>query len=281
MERQGSSIARVLREVDLPFALLERPEVLVPLREQFRLLERAARVTGDPQFGARLGQEVRIANLSAFGKWVSEAESLNDTIQRAARGLNSMLQTSTVLTLTRHGPIAQWSIEFLEPECEGRYQNELLGLCYMIDAVRCHAGQSWAPNFVLTTPARGTPKGALEQVYRANVSTGHDVPAIQFDCGLLALERRGQRSTRKQRGTHFSGEPPVPAEDDMLGMIAAVTALALHESYPRIEWVASKLGMTRRSLQRRLSEHGTTFSRLLEKLLQEAAQVLLTQATEP
>lgn len=57
--RQGGSILRVLKDVDLPVALLEAPEMLVPLREQFRLLERAARTTGDPEFGARLGRDVR------------------------------------------------------------------------------------------------------------------------------------------------------------------------------------------------------------------------------
>jgi hypothetical protein len=35
IERQGGSIARALKAVDLPFALLERHEILVPLREQF------------------------------------------------------------------------------------------------------------------------------------------------------------------------------------------------------------------------------------------------------
>ena len=142
--RQGGSILRVLKDVDLPVALLEAPEMLVPLREQFRLLERAARTTGDPEFGARLGRDVRIKKLSAFGKWVSEADDLNGAIDRSKRGLNRMLQSSTELTLTFVGATAQWSIEFLDPECEGRYHNELLGLGYMIDAVRVYAGRDWA-----------------------------------------------------------------------------------------------------------------------------------------
>lgn len=205
MDRQGGSIARVLNAVDLPFALLERPEVLVPLREQFRLLQRAARETGDAQFGARLGREVRVRNLSAFGKWVSEAEDLAETIRRAMHGLNTMLQTSTVLRLTREGPIAQWSIEFLDPECEGRYHNELLGLSYMIDAVRCHAGRSWTPNLILTTSPRGTAKGTLEQVFGANVSTGHEVPAIQFDASLLP--DKCQRPARAEKQDRWKASP--------------------------------------------------------------------------
>jgi AraC-like DNA-binding protein len=281
IDHQGGSIARVLSAVDLPFALLERPEILVPLREQFRLLERAARETGDPQFGARLGQNVKMKNLSAFGRWVSEADGLSGAIDRAKRGLNVMLQTSTELTLTRLGQTAQWSIEFLDPECEGRYHNEMLGLGYMIDAVRCYAGHGWTPDLVLVTSAKGTPNGRLEQILSANVSTGHAVPAIQFDARLLA--NRAALSAHADNASQGSSslEPPVPAEADDLASIEAVTALALCDAYPRIDWVANKLGVTRRTLQRRLSERGTTFAALVESLLRKTAEDLLSLTSEP
>lgn len=250
----------------------------VPLREQFRLLERAARETGDPFFGARLGQNVSIRKLSAFGKWVSDAKNLAEAIERSMRGLNSMLQTSTVLTLARHGPVVRWSIEFLDPECDGRYHNELLGLSYMIDVVRCHAGCSWAPNVVLTTSPRGTPKGALEQIFHANVSAGQAVPAIEFDSNLLAGESRRPSEPFRVDGRYE--EPALPAEQDELATVVAVTELALCEGYPRIDWVASKLGMTRRTLQRRISDNDTTFAGIVEELLRKTAQDLLAGTNE-
>ncbi len=71
--------------VDLPSAVLERPEIVIPLQEQFRFLERAARRTGDPYFGARLGQVVRMKELSAFGAWVCAGENPASGIQESAR----------------------------------------------------------------------------------------------------------------------------------------------------------------------------------------------------
>ena len=73
VEGLGGSIGRILQDVDLPLALLERRELVVPLREQFRLLERAARATGDEHFGARLGSRVKARELNAFGRWVCAA----------------------------------------------------------------------------------------------------------------------------------------------------------------------------------------------------------------
>lgn len=103
MKRQGGSVSRVLRDVDLPFALLEQPEIVIPLREQFRFLERAARDTGDIYFGARLGQAVSSPDLSAFGSWVCAADTLRLAMKRAHAGLAAMLQTSTNLYVVRQG----------------------------------------------------------------------------------------------------------------------------------------------------------------------------------
>lgn len=276
MGRQGGSIARVLRDVDLPFALLEQPEILVPLREQFRFLERAARETGDDCFGARLGQVVRIKELSAFGAWVCAAETLERAIERSHAGLNAMLQTSTVLTLERRGATIRWSIEFVEPETAGRHHNELLGVSYMIDLIRTYAGRRWHPAVVMTALPAGAPRAELESIFGTNVSHGHAVSAIDFDAALLGCASRAVPADVRP-----DAEPPVPGQEDMLAVIAAVTNLALHEGYPRIEWVAAKLGMTRRSLQRRLSDHDMTFNRLVEDTLFRRAKALLSEDAVP
>jgi len=267
MGRQGVSIQRVLEDVDLPLGLLEHPDTLVPLREQFRLLERSARETGDDYFGARLGQVVRSRDLSHFGAWVCAAPTLGGAIARARAGINSMLQTSTVLTFVPHGENVRWHIEFVEPESEGRHHNELLGVSYMIDVVRGYAGRTWRPDVVFTALPRGSPRAALEDMFRCNVSHGHPVPGIGFSAALLDCTR----ATATQTGMGAGAEPGLPGQQDTLASVAAITDLALHEGLPRIDWVAAKLGLTRRSLQRLLAKHGTSFNRLAEEALMRRA----------
>ncbi|SFV32343.1 Helix-turn-helix domain-containing protein [Hyphomicrobium facile] len=276
MECQGGSIARVLRKVDLPFAILEQRELIVPLREQFRLLEKAARDTGDAFFGARLGRAVKSQDLSAFGAWVCKAETLGQAMMRAHAGLNVMLQTSTVLTVSRHGSRIRWSIEFVEPETEGRHHNEFLALGYAIDIVRGYAGPRWRPSVVMTALPLGSPRAPLEDIFGANVSHGHAVPAIEFDASLLGNTIYSGGSVSDE--CDVRSEPPVPRQSDVLATTAAVTELALHEGYPRIDWVAAKLGTTSRSLQRRLSAHGTSFIELVDDLLSRNAKRLLLES---
>jgi len=273
MKDRGGSIERVLRNCDLPYAILEQPELIVPLREQFRLLERAARDTGDPYFGARLGQAVKSKELSAFGAWVCKAETLGDAMTRAHAGLNAMLQTSTVLTVSLHGSRARWSIEFIEPETEGRHHNEFLALGYAMDIVRVYAGPHWRPDLVMTALPSGSPRSPLEDIFQSEISHGHAVPAIEFQASLLAHTVH----TAQLMPGHIdeTREPPIPRQSDVLATTAAVTELALQEGYPRIDWVAAKLGTTSRSLQRRLSECGTSFADLVDGVLSRHAKSLL------
>jgi AraC-like DNA-binding protein len=279
MDRQGGSISRVLRDVDLPFALLEQPEIVVPLREQFRLLERAARETGDDYFGARLGQVVKSPQLSAFGAWVCSANTLGQAMKRAHAGLNVMLQTSTNLYVLHREGRVRWSIEFVEPETDGRHHNELLGVGYMMDVVRGYAGLRWRPDVVMTALPSGEPRRALEEIFGANVSNGHAMSAIEFDAALLGKSVYRTNTSHDEAG--LQNEPAVPGRDDTLATIAAVTDLALHEGYPRIDWVAAKLGTTRRSLQRHLGTQGTTFNGLVEDTLFRHAKTLLARNDVP
>lgn len=274
MERQGGSISRVLSEVDLPFALIEQPEIVIPLREQFRFLERAANETGDPHFGARLGQAVKSPDLSAYGAWVCSAATLRQAIARAHAGMAPMLQTSTNLFLAREGDTcACWSIEFVEPETDGRHHNELLGIGYMMDVVRIYAGAKWCPDVVKTALPDGEPRAELETIVGANVSHGHAMTSIVFDAALLDRTRPAHGAQRRRPAR--CEEPDVPRQDDELATVKAVLDLSIHEDYPRIEWVAAKLGTTRRSLQRRLATHGTTFHRLADEMLLRRAEKLL------
>jgi AraC-like DNA-binding protein len=280
VEGLGGSIGRIMQDVDLPLALLERRELVVPLREQFRLLERAAGATGDEHFGARLGSRVKARELNAFGRWVCAAPTLAAAIDRSSVGIAAMLQTSTVLSLEVRGGCARWSIEFLDPECEGRHHNELLGAGYLIDLVRTYAGPRWTPDYVLTTAARGSPTSEVEQILRTNVSHGHAVTTIGFDAALLA-------STNPNTGLDgghdlpAADEPVLPTGHDSVGAIAAVMALALQEGAPRLEWVSAKLGTTPRTLQRKLAQAGTAYHAVLENLLRERSTSLVAHTHAP
>ncbi|KCV82285.1 AraC family transcriptional regulator [Actibacterium atlanticum] len=269
VEARGGSIERMFSRADLPLSLLDNPDLPLPLSEQFSILREGGRELGDAFFGASLGQLVSMEKLSAFGAWVSGAPTLASAIDRSRRGLNRFMQTATLLELRVKGNSAIWSIEFLDPGRTGRFQNELLGVSYLIDGIRYFAGPRWRPDLIHCTCQGAEQARQLEHIFNAPVKPDARVCAVAFDMALLAAT--GPKHTHPT----FEEEPPIPPSRRVQEDVAALSAIALLERQPKIDWVAGKLDMSRRTLQRALEAEGCSFSDVLEGLLQDRAITLL------
>jgi AraC-like DNA-binding protein len=272
----GGSIGRVFRRADLPLGLLNSPDTLVPLREHFRLLSTASRELQDELFSARLGRQVTLANLGVYARWVTQAACLHEAIHRADTSLPYMMQSATRLVLRLHGRQASWSYEIADTAFEGRQQNEILALSYMIAVVRYYAGADWAPDTVVV---RGTPLqmiGPLEDVLRANVVFRDRPSAIIFDRTLLAtvhpslgVPRAGLSAEDLDRAFDL------PDPDDLVASVSALIGLELLDQYPKLARIGQRSGMTTRTLQRQLQTLGVRFSDLVQDALQRRAFSLL------
>lgn len=274
VETRGGSINRIFQRADLPVTLLNSPDQPLPLKDQFNVLSEAGREIGDPFFGAALGRLVSMEKLSAFGRWVSGAATLEGAIDRSNRGLNKYLQTGTVLEFGVLGQTARWSIEFLDSGADGRFQNELLGVSYLIDGVRHYAGRTWRPALIRSTCVGPKQAGALEKVFQAPVMHGCKVTAVEFDASLLSAVGR-PRAAPETRPDSL-----VPPASGYREEVMALLAIALLEGPPKIDWIASKLDTSRRSLQRSLDAEGCSYSMLLDDLLKDRALTLLASTDQ-
>lgn len=269
VDLQGGSIERVFCSVDLPVALLDNPDLPLPLAEQFRVLEAAGREIGDPYIGASLGRMVNLEHLGAYGTWMCNAPTLANLIDRCKRGIGRYLQTATRIQLRVLESGAQFSIEFLDSRTESWLQNELLGISYLIDCVRQFAGRSWTPTLIRSTCTGTESAAALEKAFEAPVLCGAEVSSIQFDPGLLVA------TNVRSRDAEIREEPILPTPTCYQEDVSALIAISLLEKQPKIDWVASRMEMSRRSLQRALEGDGHSFSTVLEGLLKDRAIDLL------
>ncbi|MEQ5869117.1 AraC family transcriptional regulator ligand-binding domain-containing protein [Sagittula sp. NFXS13] len=269
VETRGGSITRVFQRADLPVGLLDSRDQPLPLKDQFNVLSEAGREIGEPFFGAALGRLVSMEKLSAFGIWVSCAATLEGAIDRSNRGLNRYLQTGTVLEFNVIGKTARWSIEFLDPGADGRFQNELLGVSYLIDGVRHFAGSKWSPALIRSTCVGSKQAAALEKVFQAPVLHGCKVTAVEFDASLISAV--GCRHPVVETSVDYI-LPPVSGYREE---VKTLLAIALLEGPPKIDWIASKLDTSRRSLQRSLVSEACSYSMLLDEMRKDRALTLL------
>jgi AraC-like DNA-binding protein len=276
VERAGGNIQRVFSYAELPLGLIDQPDVLVPLRDSVRLLEYACREVGDAALSARTASEAGIPGLGIYGNHLLAAPCLEAAITRANWLIGSLLQSSTNLHLVVNPPWARWTYEIFDAADVGRQKHEILALAYMLDLLRRFAGARWTPAQIEVAGPPVTGRVAVEDVLSGSLSRG-EVSAIVFPSELLELPniRPGLHDDVNNDGD------AMPDPRDLVKCVEHLIMLALLDGRPRIEWVARKMDLSGRSLQRHLHAHNTTFESVMDRVLSGHSIRLLERGDIP
>jgi AraC-like DNA-binding protein len=275
VEMRGGSITRVFARAELPLGLIDQPELLVPLRDQVHLLEYASREIGDAALSARLATEAGIPGLGVYGNRLLSAPRLEAAIARASLLISALLQSSTSLHLQVDGPSARWTYAISESTEVGRQKHDILALGYMLDLLRRFAGPRWTPPQVEVTGPPIMGRVAVEEVLSCELARG-EVSAIIFPSELLELPNV-RSGLPGGDDADIDGETPLPDPRDIVKCVEHLVRLALLEGRPRIDWVARKMDLSGRSLQRHLSTNNTTFETVMDRVLTRHSMTLLEQ----
>jgi AraC-like DNA-binding protein len=274
VEIRGGSITRVFARAELPLSLIDQPELLVPLRDQVHLLEYASREIGDDALSARLASEAGVPGLGVYGDRLLSAPRLEAAIARASLLIGGLLQSSTSLRLDIDGPWARWTYDISLSIEVGRQKHDILALGYMLDLLRRFAGPRWTPPQVEVIGPPIVGRAVVQDVLSCELSRG-DVSAIVFPSDLLELP--SLHPGLPDEGGIVEIETPVPDPRDIVKCVEHLIRLALLEDRPRVDWVARKMDLSGRSLQRHLSIHNTTFEAVMNRVLTRHAATLLEQ----
>jgi len=247
--------------------IIEQPDRLILLRDQFRLVEAAARELGDDALPARLSTAAGLDGLGLYGRHMLSFERLGDAITIAYQAYGSLLQASTEMELEISGGWARWSYLITAPLALGRQKNELLAFGYMLDFLRRFLGPHWTPDRIeLPGPVQG--RARIEALFGSNLAVG-DRAAIVFPAELLDALNPAPVAAR--------GVLPaiVPDTSDTTDIVRHMIALGRLTGDVGIEAIAGRMAMTRRTLQRRLAAAGTSFAALSQQLKEAEARAAL------
>ncbi len=274
VQTRGGSIERVFARAGLPLTLIDHPDMLVPLRDQVSLLEYASREVGDDALSARLSSEAGVPGLGVFGDRLLTAPTLEVAIGRASLLIGGLLQSSTNLRVDVDGPWTRWSYDISAPAEVGRQKHDILALGYMLDLLRRFAGSRWTPSRVDVMGPSIVGQAAVQDVLSCELSRG-DVSAITFPSELLELPNF-HAGLLVDAGI-VEVESPMPDTRDVVKCVEQLMRLALLEGRPRVDWVARKMDLSGRSLQRHLNLHDTSFEEVMDRVLARHAMSLLEQ----
>jgi AraC-like DNA-binding protein len=221
-----------------------------PRAECLRLTNAVARETGDPCAGAMIGKSARLQDFGEFGRRVTDADTVEGAC-RAMIGNLGLVHRGSGLTAGREGDriFLRFALEGASTQDPTQFVQASLAVIRNIlllsgeaDMVTVRLAVPYAPQWA-----------ALEAPLGERLEFGCAAEGVLFPRSLL---EKPLASANAPSRDHDALRVTLRA--------AQIIAAMFPETPIRIDGVASRLGLTRRTLQRRLKVCGVVFSDLLD-----------------
>lgn len=267
----GGSLTRVFGHAQIPLTLLDTPDRLILLRDQLALIDAAIREIADPSLPARLSTQTGIAGLGPIGVQVRTAATLGDALARVEVVTPLLLQTATQTGVRRHGTNAFYGYAVAERVASGRQANEILALGYLLGTVRHFLGSTWRPSQAVVTGAHFPGRADVEALFGSELVLGSRAGLV-FPAHYLDAPNP---SPHDPTGADEALDEPIG--DDLAACVAHLIDLNLDEARPSIDGIARRLGLSRRTLQRRLDDAGTRYIDIQQRVMARRAKTFLAE----
>jgi AraC-like DNA-binding protein len=266
----GLSPEGVLRQAGLPMGLFKQERILVSTDDFFALYRGIGGATDDPGFGLKLGTEDRVERYDPIRIAALSARSFRDALQRVAR--YKRLTFPAELRLVERGN--ECAVQFVWLRAHEKGPALLVDECFasIVAVASRSVGRPLSPQRVEfeRTPAH-------REIYEAHFRCPVKFKATQ-DALIFSTEDMERPFVTYNAELLAAVAPQLEAElAEQLGhktsreQAKAILKRLLAGQRPGIQDLAEALHLSTRTLQRRLTEEGITFQRLLDEARRELA----------
>ena len=271
LDTLGVPTDRLLRKHRLSPDLVSNQNGLITAFQLWTFAGDAAQHAGLPELGMMAGQ-VPVVEHGDFGKMVYQAATLHDAIQTFCT--NATIEYSRVdFYLSRDAQRAWFCRGPIDGDDPMQIQQvELYVLIMMIDTIRLGAGSQWQP---ATLHLQNHDQKGLADIplfRNANMRFGCKKTAVGFPLSLLSRPLQGDINAF----TRPENEPDnIPMDSDFGCSLRRVLEHYMPYTSLSLEMSADIIGITPRTLQRKLKQSGETYQEIVDQLRYESALPLL------
>ncbi|HEX7389796.1 MAG TPA: AraC family transcriptional regulator [Acidiphilium sp.] len=262
----GADPDRVLGEAGFDCRDLENPHAAVSLARYVAMMENAAQRSGNAHFGLWFGQQFQADHLGLIGELALAAPDIGTGLAAFARNFIHH-QQNTETRLIRDGGLLRLEYRIVDSEIWARRQDADLTMGMFANLLR----RVFGPRVEFEEVWFEHPAPEQAHAYRA----AFGAPAY-FSAPTNAISFRAEHLDRpmpERNPARFAALAEdlrrIGGNTDGLGILPRVLSEIrrnLPEGAPGIDPVADRLGIPRWTLQRRLGEHGVTFSDCIDKV---------------
>ncbi len=254
-------VAAALAAVGLEPSQVEDPEGWIDLAQCVALLEHAARATGDAALGLRFGHQLPWKDIGVLSHVVFHSPTVGAALGNACRYF-AMQQTAGHPVLEVEGDLARVRHVISDPTIAAHPQNSELTLTMFTRICReGTASPGWAPREVHFRHRAADDGRAQRSYFAAPVHFGQPRDALILTAAELRAPMHTADDVLLPILLRHADEclARLPAADDFPGEVRRAIAAALGTGDVTVEDIARVLGMSPRSVQRKLQEVEQSF----------------------
>jgi len=264
--RIGVPIERHLRRAHLPTIEEQKPDLFLPEIPTWRFVQSVAQTQGIATYGILCLETIRFIELSSLSPLISNCANLNQLLQRVCAAAPLMSNSARYQLENRNDLIffCNRGRRLLPDDIHA----QLFQVFGMIQLVQLATGPGWRPEEVHFTFAHDAAVEKAPQLNPSRILFSCPVPGILFSRHLLPMATRNIVSEHRQVKSL-----PTAFHEQLSEIIGTYLGGA------RIDKVlaAEIIGVSPRTLQRRLEEERTSFHEVLEQLRLQKAKAMLEE----
>ena len=276
--QEGIDIAPLLTETGLPLTLLEDPETRVSARGEMDFLNLAAEVLKDDFFGFHLARDCDLRRLGFFYYVMASSSHLGDAIDREVR--YSSVVSESIRTKCQVDGTLTIVTEYVGVERHRDRQQIEFWMTCTLRKCRMFTDRQLVPVEVSFVHQRSGVFSEMERYFGVAPTFGAEQDRISFtrdvtDLPLVTADPHLNKLLLKYY--HEVIDRRHGEQGPLRTRIENAMTPRLPHGTVNIQSIAMDLGMSVRTLSRRLADEGLTFSTILEELRSELAQSYLRQ----
>lgn len=278
LKELGLSPDTVLRQAALPMGLFNQDKILVSTEEFFALYRGIAESSGDPGFGLKLGTEERVERYDPIKIAALSARSFRDAVERLSR--YKQLTCPEAIRVVKRGN--ESAVRFVWLLAHEEEPPLLVDVCFAWIVGIGHRGTGRPLNPMRVEFQRPpVHREMYEAHFRCPVkfksnqnalvfsNADMELPFATYNPDLLAIVAPQLEVELAQQ----------LAQKTFTEQAKGILKQLLAGQRPGIQDLARELHVSTRTLQRRLTEQGITFQRLLEDARRELARHYLLHSS--
>ena len=263
---RGVSPLEFFRRYGISPQVFQNPEAWIPRAACFHIANEMAAVAQDPFAGASVGHLIEVRSLGVWGEWVLGSTNLAQACALAAVHTDLLHQGSDVKIFTE-GRTTKLVHHF-----NGHHgadpKQVILGTLALLRKIPLMSGEPGAIRVHLKNP-RERGDEALEEYLGPNLVMNAEHNMIEFDRDLLETPLQPVRDSAWK--TTLALKSTSDAADALVQQIA-------DQELSKLVTVSRKIGLSARTLQRRLEHCGIDFDALRDETRRSEAMQLIASA---